>query len=159
MLAFLAALLIVGVWLIGSALLRNGVPISAPPGTLRRISAYLSTNVAETKDDHPFPELRTRYFDVDAESLFARVGAAMDILGWTRFADADARILRAEVRTPLLRFTDDLSAEVIRSGERRAKLRVRSSSRVGRADFGANAGHILRLYDALGRVPASAGKG
>jgi uncharacterized protein (DUF1499 family) len=150
--AFLTALLIAGVGLTGAAILRNRVPVSAPPGKRIRITTYLTTNVAETREDHPFPELRTRSFDRDPDALIAQVEAAMDMLGWTITRHADSMTLHAEVRTPWLGFGDDLSAEVIGSGKGQSKLHVRSASRVGRADLGANAGHILRLYEAVERL-------
>lgn len=148
----LAALAIVGVWLTGAAILRNGVPVSAPPGKLARITMYLTNNVAETRDDHPFAELRTRRFELDAEALHARVEAAIDALGWIKAGSGDPKAVRAEVHTALLGFTDDLSAEAISSGKGQSKLHVRSASRLGRGDLGANAGHILRLYEAVDRV-------
>lgn len=157
-LEILAALLIAGTWLTGAAILRNRVPVSAPPGKWVRITTYLTTNVAETREDHPFPELRTRCFDRDPDALIAQVEAAMDRLGWTHTRHADSKSLHAEVRTPLLGFADDLLAEVISCGKRQSKLHVRSASRVGRGDLGANAGHILRLQEAVDRVSGAAGK-
>jgi len=150
-LKILAALVIVGVWLTGTAILRNGVPVSAPPGKIARISAYLTTNVAETRDDHPFAELRTRSFDLNAGKLYAQVEAAVAALGWNQVGGDGSQTLRAEVRTPLLGFTDDLVAQIVSVGGNQSRLQLRSVSRVGRGDLGANAGHILRLYEAVDR--------
>lgn len=151
-LEILAPLIIAGVWITGVAILKNGVPVSAPPGIWARLSTYLTTNVAETRDDHPFAELRTRHFDLESDALLARVAAAVDRLGWSRADDVNPTTVRAEVRTPLLGFTDDLEAEVTGVGDGRSILRVRSASRIGRGDLGANAGHILKLFDAVDRV-------
>ena len=148
-LEIIALLAVAAAALIAGAIVRNGVPISAPPGAVPRIAAYLGTNVAETRDDHRFPELTTRRFGVEPHDLFRRVRQAMDGLGWNVVETDDSRWLRAEVRSPLLGFIDDLEARVLDAGDGESKLEVRSSSRVGRGDLGANAGHILSLHAAL----------
>lgn len=158
MIAFstLIALAIVGVWLTGNAILRNRVPIAAPPGAVARLMTYLTTNVAETRDDHRFPELRTRVFDIGAVDLVEYVRRACEMLGWEDVGvDPDRARVRARVRTRLLRFTDDLEARVEATGPESAKLHVRSSSRVGRGDLGTNARHVLELYQAVDALIAA----
>lgn len=151
-LELILALTIAGAWLTGTAVLRNNVPVTAPPGRLARLRTYLTSNVAETKEDHRFPELRTRSFDGSATELRARVAQAMKSLGWNVSNGGDPMTLRAVIKTPLLGFSDDLTATVESASDFRSKLVVRSSSRVGRGDLGANAGHILRLYEAVGQA-------
>ncbi len=146
----LIALVIVGVWLTGNAILRNRVPIGAPPGAVARLTTYLTNNVAETRDDHRFPELRSRSFEVGADDLVEYIRRACERLGWENVSvGPETAEVRAQVRTPLLRFTDDLDARVEPTGPGSAKLHVRSSSRVGRGDLGANARHVLDLYEAI----------
>ena len=149
-LSSIIALLIVGVWLTGNAILRNRVPVSAPPGAMTRLTAYLTTNVAETSDNHRFPELRTRAYEMRAEALVDLVRRACERLGWQDVGvDEQARKVRAQVRTPLLGFTDDLEARVEGAVNDSVKLEVRSSSRVGRGDLGANTRHVLDLYQTV----------
>ncbi|MDH3314564.1 MAG: DUF1499 domain-containing protein [Gammaproteobacteria bacterium] len=146
----LIALVIVGVWLTGNAILRNRVPIAAPPGAMTRLTTFLTSNVAETREDHRFAELRTRSFEVGADNLLEYVRRACERLGWENvIVDPETDEVRAQVRTPLLRFTDDLEARVESTGSGSAKLQVRSSSRVGRGDLGANARHVLDLYETV----------
>lgn len=146
----LIALLIVGVWLTGSAILRNRVPVAAPPGAAERLKTYLTRNVVETRDNHSFPELKTRVFQHKADELLEYARRACERLGWDDVGvDPQQRRVRAQVRTPLLRFVDDLEARAEQAGPNSATLAVRSSSRIGRGDLGANARHVLDLYETV----------
>jgi hypothetical protein len=53
--------------LLAGALLLNCPPLFAPPGPLVRLKACLTTNIAETRDGHFFPELRPPLFAAEAE--------------------------------------------------------------------------------------------
>lgn len=146
----LIALAIVGVWLAGNAIVRNRVPVAAPPGAVARLTTYLTRNVVETREDHRFPELKTREFDAGRDELVEYVRRACEMLGWEDVGvDPDRARVRAQIRTPLLGFTDDLEARVESAGPDTARLHVRSSSRVGRGDLGANARHVLDLYQTV----------
>lgn len=152
----LIALAIAGVWLTGNAILRNRVPVTAPPGAVARLTSYLTRNVAETREDHRFPELRTRVYEVDAKDLLEYVRRASEGLGWGDVGvDENQARVRAQIRTPLLGFTDDLEARVEEMPAGAAKLHVRSSSRVGRGDLGANSRHVLDLYQAVDALIAA----
>jgi hypothetical protein len=145
----LALAVVLPVVLAAGALLLNRVPLLDPPGVGARLRAYLTSNVAETRPEHPFAELRERSFDIPAEGLYARALEAVRALGW-RVVEQDPRGLRLDaiVQTPLLRFRDDVRIEVHPNGARASRLYVRSASRVGRGDFGANTRHVLDLYRA-----------
>lgn len=65
--------------------------------------------------------------------------------------DPAARRLRAEARTRLLRFTDDVWIDVEPRGAG-CRVQVRSASRVGFTDFGTNARRV-RAY--LARLAAA----
>lgn len=144
------ALAIVIVWLSGNAIVRNRVPVAAPPGAVERLKTYLSRNVAETREDHRFPELRTRAFPVGADDLLEYTRRACEQLGWQDVGvDPQQSAVRARIRTPLLGFVDDLVAHVEATDSGSAKLQVRSSSRIGRGDLGANARHVLDLYQSV----------
>ena len=143
--ALLVVLVLLPVLLLASGLLANRVPLMAPPGPLERLRTYLTTNVAETSPQPRFPELAEPHFAASPERLFEAVGAAMDALGWKRTSDPVAGEHRAVIATPLWRFRDDLTARVAWTDTGGSRLALRSSSRVGRADLGANARHILDL--------------
>jgi len=154
------ALAIVVVWLSGNAILRNRVPVAAPPGPVERLKTYLTRNVAQTRENHRFPELRTRVFEVSADDLLEYTRRACEQLGWEDIGvDLQQSRVRARIRTPLLGFVDDLVAWVEAAGTESAKLQVRSSSRIGRGDLGANPRHVLDLYQAVEALIADKGSG
>lgn len=146
----LVLVLLLPLLLAGIALLINGVPLREPPGLWPRLQSYLASNLAETRADHPFPELRPRSFPLPARQLHQRVLTAMRELGWQEIRD-DPQTLRIEavVATPLFGFRDDLLARVQAETPERSRLYLRSSSRVGRGDLGANSRHLRDLYQAL----------
>ncbi|MDH3637440.1 MAG: DUF1499 domain-containing protein, partial [Gammaproteobacteria bacterium] len=59
--------------------------------------------------------------------------------------DPGAHRLHAIVTTPWLHFKDDVSIEIRSKDDTRSELLVKSASRTGRADYGANLRHILDL--------------
>jgi uncharacterized protein (DUF1499 family) len=96
--------------------------------------------------------------------LFGLVDQAVTKLGWQVLQrDAQRNTLRAVVTTPLMRFQDDIGISVVPADDQRgAALFVRSESRIGRGDLGANTRHILDLYAQLDTVlppPATAWRG
>ena len=62
---WLSLLFVLPILLLVAGLLGNRPPLFSPPGPLERLKAYLTTNVAETRPDHPFPELRTPLLPAD----------------------------------------------------------------------------------------------
>ena len=104
------------------------------------------------QDGHPFPELRPDVFHASADELYIAVQDAVIHLGWS-VSDTDDVEYRidAVVTTQLLLFQDDVEIRIRNLSCQNdvviTALDVRSSSRVGKADFGANAGHIQRLMD------------
>lgn len=129
------------------AIALNHPPLLDPPGWWPRLRIYLTANVAETARGHAWPELRLAVFDAPPAQLRPRVMREMRQLGWRQVRE-DGRSLRAEVVTPLLRFTDDVEARVepFREG---SVLHLRSASRLGKADFAANQRHLLDLLEVL----------
>ena len=132
------------------AILLNQAPLFDPPGFLTRLKTYLTTNIAHTSEDHPFPELRTQKYDVPADALYQKVLDAVQNQGWTiEESDQSARRIKAVVISPLWRFRDDIDIQIEQTQMNQSSLGMRSSSRVGRGDLGANAGHILCLLKLL----------
>jgi uncharacterized protein (DUF1499 family) len=78
----------------------------------------------------------------------------MQDLGWQvierQSPDARTGTARVEAiaRTLLLRFPDDITVR-IRPRTDGARIDIRSASRLGRHDFGANAGHVRALIDQI----------
>lgn len=75
--------------------------------------------------------------------------------GW-RVVEADAARLAVEAVavTPLLRFRDDVVIEARPAAGGGTEVHMRSKSRLGRHDFGANAKRIQAFLDDLAREPA-----
>lgn len=131
------------------ALALNRLPWSQPPGAGQRLITYLTTNIAETRRDHPFPELRPRRYPLERSRLLPAVNRAFSELGWTiANGTADSGLLRAVVVTRWLRFKDDVVVRLVPDAGG-TRVEVRSASRIGRGDLGANTRHVLDLYTAL----------
>jgi hypothetical protein len=149
---------LIGVSLLAAGLIANRVPLTAPPGLFPRLVTYLTTNVAETSEHSPFPELRTRRYEAPAGLLFDVARRAAQHLGWeVTLLDAEKREIRAIVKTRVWKFKDDVTIQTPPAQPSGSWLIVRSASRVGKGDLGANTRHILDLVqavDAMVPVPA-----
>ena len=144
------AVIVIVVLIIIATLIKNHAPLFDPPGLKKRLAVYLTTNIARTSDDHPFPELRTPVFEVGTDELYNAVKDAAIELGWSIMDSNDVEWrLDLAAKTHLLLFTDDV--EVVLKplgcvdGVTTTALEIRSQSRIGKADFGANADHIRKL--------------
>ncbi len=148
----LLVVIALGVALATGALLLNRLPWSQPPGTMQRLLTYLTTNVAATRPDSPFPELRTHHFPQGPMPLFLAINTAVQALGWeVAERDVETGTLHAVVATRWLHFKDDVVIRLVPATEGTA-VEVRSASRVGRGDFGANTRHVMAFYAQLEQV-------
>lgn len=127
-------------------LIRNEANLFQDPGFASRLKTFLSTNSATTSDDHPFRELRTPVYDMDAESLYKRVLFAASELKWEIIAhDSDNQNANFVVRSPIFLFEDDVFVQVTFVDSNKSSLLIQSSSRKGSADLAANSAHIQDL--------------
>ena len=142
--------IIIVVLLVIATLFKNHAPLFDPPGLKKRLAVYLTTNIAKTADDHPFPELRTPLFDASPDQLYVAVKEAAIELGWS-ILDSDDIEWRLDLaaKTHFLLFVDDVKVEIkpqlCEDGVMRNALHIHSQSRLGNADFAANADHIQQL--------------
>ena len=153
--------------LLAGGLALNDLPWKEPPGATVRLQTYLDTHVAETVDGSPFPELRPRHYpQVTPDELYALVERALATLPDWAVAARDGKTRRFEVvvATPILRFEDDMTVHVIPEAKGPGSvLFMRSQSRIGHGDLGANTRHILDLVarveallqEARGKAPAA----
>ncbi len=148
--AALALLAIVAVAATAGALALNRVALLSPPGFAARLAIYLGENVAQTAAAPRLPELRTRRYVTDAVTLHRAVVAACADLGW-QVVLAELPAVRCVVRSRWFGFRDDLDAVVRTLAGKSVALDLRSVSRIGRGDLGANAHHLVRLYMAVER--------
>jgi len=143
-------LVVVSAALLVAGLIANKLPWTDPPGVGTRLLTYLSTNIAETAMDSPFPELKPRAYAAPAAFMFdvARRAAKALKLELTNI-DADAKKIEAVVTTQVIGFKDDVTIQVEATGEESCRLLVRSASRVGKGDLGANTRHVMNLIETV----------
>ena len=155
-----AALIVLGVALMGGAIVKNKVPLTEPPGLVKRLMIYLTGNSARTRADHELPELRPRTYPLPADRLLGLTAQAAKEAGW-RVAgmDAERHELHAIVTTDWLRFKDDVYVALESAPRHGTIVKIVSRSRVGRADFGANIAHIRALHRRLDALVDSTGAG
>lgn len=116
--------------------------LAAPGEALRPCPSTpncVSTEAADAR--HAMPALP--FADAPAAAQ-ARARAALLAEPRTRIVAEAPGYLRAEARSRLLRFVDDV--EVVVDAERRT-VRFRSASRVGRSDLGVNRARMLRFSE------------
>ncbi len=146
----LIILLLAPISLLAGALWRNRVPLTQPPGLVTRLKTYFGHNVATLQPGSRFPELRPAVYPFKPALLCSEIPQALAALGWDWQDSGDCHY-RATVTTALLGFTDDVSITVEAVGEASSLLKVRSASRFGKGDLGANTRHILDFVAAIDR--------
>jgi len=102
------------------------------------------------------PQVREAYSDLKPIRLvdtpanaYAKAIAAAEELGWEISARSDERLVfDAQDETRLFRFVDDIAVRVMPDGSG-SKVDIRSKSRDGRGDIGANAARIRKFAEAI----------
>jgi len=155
-LKILFVLAIAVVALAGGAILKNGVPLTEPPGLAKRLATYLSRNTARTRLDHEFPELRSPRYALPRHRVHDLVIRAARDAGWRIIDTVPERgSIHAVVATPWLRFRDDVRISLEEGPDGSTLVQVESRSRLGRADFGANIAHVKTLHRRLDALAAA----
>jgi uncharacterized protein (DUF1499 family) len=149
---FVAAIAIAIVMVMALSLLAIRAPLVEPPGIGVRLGLYLRTNTAQTGAAAVLPELAPLILLGDNKTALHALEQAGRELGWHEVTiDTTNSQLRAVVISAVFRFRDDLYIRLLARGAQRTEALVRSSSRVGRGDLGANVHHIVALRDVLTR--------
>ncbi|WP_426414631.1 DUF1499 domain-containing protein [Aestuariirhabdus sp. LZHN29] len=92
-----------------------------------------------------YPDLQPLITPVDPEQAYIRLKAMIKARGWELVADEPQRgRLEAVVTSLLFGFKDDLVIRIRPYGEG-ARVDMRSASRIGRSDLGANAARLRAL--------------
>lgn len=109
---------------------------------------YAGASVA-AQQTAAYPEIRTLVLDTPPDQAYARALAAAAALGWDIVAavPAEGRI-EATDTTAWFGFKDDVVIRIRPQGSA-SRVDVRSKSRVGMSDLGANAERIGRFLDRL----------
>ena len=137
---------------VGASLAWNHPPLLDTPGIGARLKIYFTAHVAETRDNHPFPELRPRTFAVPPALLLSFGARALPHLGWPLSSQQpDTHTLTAVATTRLWQFKDDVILRVDAAPEGGSVLYVRSESRVGKGDLGANVRRVINVTEEIAR--------
>jgi uncharacterized protein (DUF1499 family) len=127
-------------------------------GVLVAASIWPVINEVETGKTAEYPEVQPQYYTTDPQRVFEEVRAGVEALdNWAVVSeDSAARMLEAERESSVFGFVDDVSVTVEPVTEFVTRVHVKSSSRVGKGDFGQNARNIQELFaeldDRLGAV-------
>lgn len=111
---------------------------------------YPGEEVAQQQRE-AYPDLETLQFDTSSDATFDAALDAAESMGWEIVAaNADEGRIEATATTFWFGFKDDvvIRIETTASG---SKLDIRSKSRVGRSDAGANAARIRAFTDAMNK--------
>ncbi len=120
---------------------------------LNGIWRALTENAAETRRSAEDPRLRGRTYHVPFARVWDEIIQMIQESDRWQLLDADegrGRI-RAEARTRVFGFVDDIWFRVKLDDNALTRLDMRSASRVGRADLGTNARRIARFMKHLDR--------
>ncbi|PCI82422.1 MAG: hypothetical protein COB20_00110 [SAR86 cluster bacterium] len=99
--------------------------------------------------DEAYPDLVTQRYNESVNVIFEKTLAAVDDLGWELVAqDASAGRIEATDTTFWFRFKDDVVIKIDQQGSD-TTVDVRSVSRVGTGDVGANAIRMRKLFALL----------
>jgi uncharacterized protein (DUF1499 family) len=105
---------------------------------------------AATQQRRAYPDIVPLDLDVTPERAIDEAAVVAGELGWEIVAvDRTRGVLEAIDTTFWFRFKDDIVVRVRPSGPSRSRVDVRSKSRVGRGDLGANARRIREFAAAL----------
>ena len=149
----LVFLLLIGGSLLAAGIIANRLPLTDEPGVMTRILTYLNTNVAETTADSPFAELRLRRYEAPEGLLLDIVRRAMQNLKWEiSNVDAAKKEIYAVVTTKMWKFKDDVTVQIRPAQPSGSVLWIRSTSRLGKGDLGANARHVMDLVEAVNGI-------
>jgi uncharacterized protein (DUF1499 family) len=105
-------------------------------------SIAIKPEVIETQQRF-YPDLSTITTDMPPEQAFARATDVAESMGWKIYnSDPTNGRIEAETRSFWFGFTDDIVIRIGRGEDGGTEVDLRSVSRVGRSDLGANAARI-----------------
>lgn len=116
-----------------------------------RFRRVLGDGAAQTRADAEDPRFRGRTYSIPFEDVWQ---AALTILRGlrgcsVRLANDRDGIIIAEASGTLPRRTDDITVSITLDKDAQTRVDMRSLSRAGKSDFGANARRIAKFFDQL----------
>jgi uncharacterized protein (DUF1499 family) len=110
--------------------------------------AYEGATIAD-QQRRAYPEILPLALDLAPQAAFSPALDTAQQMGWKILAaDEAARRIEASDRSRWFGFTDDIVIRITPSGSG-SRVDIRSSSRLGRSDFGVNAARIESFLAAL----------
>lgn len=110
--------------------------------------AYAGEETAEQQRE-AYPDLQTVQLEADPETVFNAAVTVTDTMGWERVAaDRNDGRIEATATTTWFGFKDDVVIR-LRPSDGGTELDIRSKSRIGQSDLGANAARIRTFLDHL----------
>ena len=103
-------------------------------------------NCVCSQDEDPRHSIAPLRFEGDPDAAMGRLQEIIEAMPRTHVETRSPEYLRARFKTRVLRFTDDV--ELLLDHEARL-VHVRSASRVGYSDFGANRQRVEAIRDAF----------
>ncbi len=117
-----------------------------------------SPNCVSSRDARPSFRVEPLAVDGPPEAAFHRATEVVRALPRTRIVTEEPGYLHAECASALFRFVDDLELELeVDADSGSGVIHVRSASRIGHTDLGANRRRVERIRAALS--PSSTGRG
>ncbi len=109
---------------------------------------YGGPELAKTQKQ-AYPDIKPLFSTLNKTEVFNRSLQTIESLGWTVLAkDAESGRIEAYERSLLFGFVDDVVIR-IRASDNGSRVDVRSVSRIGEGDFGANAERVRRFLAAM----------
>jgi uncharacterized protein (DUF1499 family) len=120
-------------------------------GLLVAASVWPVINEVETGKTPEYPEVQPQYYTTDPQRVFEEAEAGIEALdNWTLVSEDSATMaLVAERETSVFGFVDDVHVTIEPVTEFVTRVHVKSSSRVGKGDFGQNARNINEFFSEL----------
>jgi uncharacterized protein (DUF1499 family) len=96
-----------------------------------------------------YPDLESLHVASPPDVTFERAITTAETLGWEIVSRSESRgVFDAQHVSSIFRFVDDITVRIVRDGPG-SRVDMRSKSRDGQSDLGANAARIRVFFDAL----------
>lgn len=125
------------------------VLLASSPFILRLI--WPRINDVKTGATPEYPDIQPQRFNQPFDKVFEVAANAAQAMGWEiRETDRERGIIEAIATIPVFKFKDDVTVTITREGDATI-VNLRSKSRVGKGDLGANARRIRAFQAELAK--------
>lgn len=128
------------------------VPLVLLLGAVFIATRWPAINDVRTGQTPHYPDIQPQVLEAAGDRVFEAALAVVREAGWEIVkADPGTGQIAAVATTRILRFRDDVDIHVQSTGQSGSRVDMRSRSRMGRGDLGANARRIRAFQEALER--------